>query len=146
MGEATDRGWTSARSESSPAPRPLRPQTLTGLPPVTERAAAAGGCCQGVNEASERHHREGDPGTPGPPTSRAFQKEAGFQSQPCPFQAEVSGSHIFPVPQGGSVLGDEGPPRPAQEGHMQDCVGETEEVGEGQIPGGAKNTWGGERR
>lgn len=98
MGEATDRGWTSARSESSPAPPPLRPQTLTGFPPVTQTAAAAGGCCQCVNEASERHHREGDHGTPGPPPSQAvtaFQKEAGFRSQPCPFQAEVSGSHRY---------------------------------------------------
>ena len=110
---------------------------------------------QRMDAASEstrtlRGTRGGGPRDPGPPALwpvTPFQKEAGFQSQLCPSQVEVPRkSHTLPVCQGSSGMDGEGPPRPAQGYHVYNRVGETEEVGEREMPGGARNMQGGDNR
>ena len=58
----------------------------------------------------------GEPQDPRPPPSRAvFQKEAGFQFQPSLRKSHVPSVPQFPFCFRALVMGNEDPPRPAQE-------------------------------
>lgn len=116
--------WDQRPAPPPPPPTPLRPQMLQlpACPPGAARTAARLGAA-GLSRAREVPLRGGLEG----PRASSLAARNSFPEgsrAPVPLHAEVPRkSHTLPVCQGGSVMDQEGPPRPAQEPREGLCGG-----------------------